>query len=307
MNKLCKTLTIGLVAVVLTGCGNNNKEMYEVKKDDKPREAVGLPVEGFGRVEAQEKAGADSDASLGKKHIIMVNGQPIAELIGDYENEYGFSTKDQETIAVDGSSNTIGENNSNKANDNENNNDKPVDSNEANEDQTKPSRDKSAASIMKFIIKGGSETSDLETPEASFVKITEDNGYKTATVDIKQLEEASKDSNDITISNEDNVTGLVVASKSDSKIVFMSFGSSDDMDNALKSYTESIKNFEDNETVIECALLSGEHTIDGEDVDTDSISKIYKSDNYIVVITYELGEGDSIEEVEEQLKDELKI
>lgn len=301
MNKLGKTLVISLLAIAVTGCGNNNKEMYEVKKDDKPRETVGVPVDGFGRVEAQETAGADSDTSLGKKHIIMVNGQPIAELIGDYENEYGFSTKDQETIAVDGSNNVFDENS------NENNADKPTEDNKTDEEQPEPPKSSSASSIMQFIIKSGSETGESETPEALFIKIAESNEYKTAAVDIKQLEEASKDSDDITISNEDNVTGLVVASKSDSKIVFMSFGSSDNMNSALKSYTESIKNFEENKTMIECALLSGEHTIDGESVTTDSMSKIYKYDDYIVVITYELGNSDSIEKVENQLKEELKL
>ena len=104
--KLSITTMSIILALSIIGCGNDNSSMYMVEKVP---EVVEKPMQiGVGEVQAGISDGADTDKNLGKKQLLIVNGQPIAALVSDYTNENGYTTivskpDSTETGAVDNS------------------------------------------------------------------------------------------------------------------------------------------------------------------------------------------------------------
>ena len=85
-----KFIIILVLSVALIGCGNENKEMYKVDKVE-VEQIETKPVQGHDYIDVYEADGADKDKLLGKKQLVMIDGQPIATLIDDYENAYGYT------------------------------------------------------------------------------------------------------------------------------------------------------------------------------------------------------------------------
>lgn len=88
-NKVYIALINLILAIGIVGCGDENKSMYEIKEVPK---VVEQSVQvGVGQVQAGVSNTADTDKNLGKKQLIMVNGQPIAALVDEYTNENGYT------------------------------------------------------------------------------------------------------------------------------------------------------------------------------------------------------------------------
>lgn len=175
---MCSTL------LILTACGNNNKSMYTVDKSATTNtESTPKPSRGYGIMQAQVAEDADSDKDLPKKTIIMVNGQPIASLVGEYENEYGFSSNTEDTDINDGDAKlniNIGGSISASLNSNTTSNeDEELD---ITVEYSEEGLEELASALESLLV-----ASELSKTEEKFVNICEDKGLKTFALNFKAL------------------------------------------------------------------------------------------------------------------------
>lgn len=291
-NKYILTITI-LGLTMLTACGNKNKTMYDVKEEPVVQ-ATPKATKGYGYVEASVASNADSDKSLGKKRIVTINGRPIAEIIGDYENEYGYNIKEDGYLI----------------NDNE-----VV---EFDKEQTEETKDSHSINIMDLIISEDNQedtTDDTKkndiTHSSKFLEFKEFCDSKSIyyfEINMEELEEQAKTNDNIQVSNELGLRELVMTygEEKDSLILFyMGFDNESDAKLSFEELKTSQQEYDS--TVLDgksmyTTVKAGDDIRDGVKAEVDTNLFTYLQDDYIVMVAY----PDSNEDAKEISNDLLK-
>ena len=100
MNKIKKviyTVSMTIALLSLTGCKDENAQMYKVDKAEVNEVVEEVYVE-HSYIEVTEAENADTDKNLGRKKLVIIDGQPIATLVDGYENNYGYTSNEDKIV-----------------------------------------------------------------------------------------------------------------------------------------------------------------------------------------------------------------
>ena len=292
-NKHILTITI-LSLTMLTACGNKNKTMYDVKEEPVVQ-ATPKATKGYGYVEASVASNADSDKSLGKKRIVTINGRPIAEIIGDYENEYGYNIKEDGYII----------------NDNE-----VV---EFDKEQTEETKDSHSINIMDLIISEDNQediTDDTKKNDithsskfSEFKEFCDSKSIYYFEINMEELEEQAKTNDNIQVSNELGLRELVTTYSEEKDSLMLFYMGFDNESDAKLSFEELKASQQDyDSTVIDeksmyTIVKAGDDIRDGVKAEVDTNMFTYLQDDYVVMIAYTDNNEDAKEIGNELLKE----
>ena len=218
MYKRCLIPVIYLMMTLsIIGCGNENKSMYEVQKT--PEVVENKPIIGYGEVEATIAEGADKDKNLGKKQLIMINGQPIAALIDEYTNESGYTVNAKEDIT------------------------ESIES-DANETDIEPDKKPINSLTLLGLVKLNNESKSYDIEQ-----ICNEHDLVVMTLDMQELENLAETDNSIVIDNSYDVKEMIVAStvEKEQGIVTLTYAIFNNIEDELDSDTIKELELEDRE------------------------------------------------------------
>lgn len=284
--KLIKASIISAIAVMsLTGCGDKNASMYVVDKqpevvEEKPEKKDS----NYAYITAKISEGADKDKNLGKKCIVEIQGQPIAVLLDDYENEFGYKKESEVTeISTEMTSETSNEdtNRNSKVKNKTNNN--TTENNGIQDISMLAAQIDSAASVDEQI-DGLNQFLDM-FPKTNKIKQESGKKFKEACSknEIRCVNIDLEDPN--VVLAYDNIESIMLAMKNENEsVVFMTYSSyntEEDMENRFKVVTTSndIQWKKVNDTRYEGKADNGRISVVAEKFDKCILVIQYNTDN----------------------------